>query len=167
MANAMLYYRTITTRAIDVGFSDPNSLPAAQKLQFNISDNILSDISRQRSNNIVQKPSPTNDGTRITKLIDNGADNTGDISIGPCYVRLSNDDATIKVWNWINLLQVDSYHLFGRFGILFPNNSKYSLDPDNTAGFAIRAMPSKNMPVDKSTEFNIDLAHGGLVKDVT
>ncbi len=138
MANAILYYRTPTTRTIDVAptdYSDPQNLPTSQKLEFVFPDDIMEGVNEQYKNNIKQIPIPNQDGSRKLNIQENGLEiNT--LTINGVFKKDSGVGiADLRAMRLIK--QVDTYHLFGVFGIEIDNAPQFNLDPNTTRGYHI------------------------------
>ena len=109
MANAVLFKRDYTRpkvtgnghNAVAVG-----SLPATHKIEFNTTTQITEANTMSFTNQIVAKPSPTNDGTRLIKIQDNGASDISFQVRGMLKVD-SNDANIIKLINFAKEVQVE------------------------------------------------------------
>ena len=67
MTEALLYFRDPTHRIVDPGFADPHDLPAANRLNFILPDNIWQAIEEDWKNNNKKFPIPTSKGA-VKKL---------------------------------------------------------------------------------------------------
>lgn len=133
-----------------------------QVLEFNTFDKIVHGATRVHENNIVSKPSPTNDSTKKIKIIANGLK---DLGLGDIrgYIAVNNTDGFKKLINFPILEQVDATHMFGIFGVDYPNASYFGLNPTATIGLTIRKMTLVHNPKAKIIEFIIDLQLGGTL----
>jgi len=158
MANAMLYYRTLTTDVVTI--PDPNNLPAAQKLLFTPPDDLAAGIDETWDNNIVRKVPPKPSGR---KLIQTDEGFSGWIlTISGNYLVDSGDSAT-KLHNFRKVPQADLIHELGVFGILYPNGPSYlNIDPSTTKGLMIQNSRGKHIGVTKQLfDFSVTLSFGG------
>ena len=158
MANAMLFYRTITTDITTV--PDPNNLPAAQKLLFTPPNDLASGIDEVWDNNIVRKVPPIPSGRKLIQT-DEGFSGWI-ITISGNYLTASADSAT-KIFNFRKLAQADTTHIHGVFGILYPNGPDYlNIDPITTKGLMIQSTRGKHVGITKELfDFAITLSLGG------
>jgi hypothetical protein len=132
MANAILYYRTSSTTVSTN--PNPSSLPSNQKVTFDQKYVRFEALKKNYENNIIDTPSVVSDGTRKTTLQDNGL-RTNMYTI-QCSIRLDSTEGSNAITNLENMLkrqQVDAKFPFGNIGILTPNTSTFSLDPDATS----------------------------------
>jgi len=142
MANAILFKRTYTT-------------PKSTSNYANVFE---------YSNRIVAKPSPTNDGTRLIKIQDNGAERIGfDIS---GYLKISNDAGIKKLINFAKEVQVEvtpntNDHKYGKFGLDYPNSTRLGFDPTPSAGLSISTLELTHQPMGKIVAFKMRLEFGG------
>lgn len=164
MSNAVLFFRTAITDSTSV-----NDLPAAQKIEFDTKDNIAQSIIRELHINIVKKASPTNDGTRIIKVQDNGIRSL-DFPV-PGHIKISDDANLKKLINFPLQRQVTDDFPFGIFGIEWPNAPRLGFDnnvgtPGNlpaTTGLCIESLPLEHRPTAKMIKFTINLTFGGTL----
>lgn len=164
MSNAVLFFRTAVTDSTSV-----NDLPAAQKIEFDTKDNIAQSIIRDLAINIVKKASPTNDGTRIIKVQDNGIRSL-DFPV-PGHIKISDDTNLKKLINFPLQRQVTDDFPFGIFGIFWPNAVRLGFDnnvgtPGNlpaTTGLCIESLPLEHRPTAKMIKFTINLTFGGTL----
>ncbi len=158
MANALLFYRTETTKQTDV--ADPNNLPSGQKLLFTPPDDLTSGIEEIWNNNIVRKVPIKPSGRKIIQT-DEGF-NGWQFTISGNYIVSSGDSAT-KIHEFRKLAQADLFHVLGVFGILYPSGPAYlQIDPDDTKGLMIQDTRGKHVGVTKEIfDFSISLSFGG------
>ena len=176
MANAILFKRDYTRpkvtgnghNAVTVG-----DLPATHKSEFNTSTQITEANTMSFTNQIVAKPSPTNDGTRLIKIQDNGASDISFQVRGMLKVD-SNDANIIKLINFAKEVQVEvstsphaNDHKYGKFGLEYPNSSRLGFDPTPTAGLSIRSLILVHQPMGKVLNFEMALQFGGTYAALT
>ena len=160
MANPILFRRTNATRQRII--MDPINLPDSQKFVFSAADDIVDKLEREYRNKITRKPAPTIDGTRLIKVTDNGIDDLVFTMGG--YFSMDNADLNRKFINWPQMRQVETaFHLFGIFGLIFPNYTNWGFDPDNTAGLTINSISSVLNFEAKHVEFILTLGVGGNI----
>ena len=167
MANAILFKRTYTTPKSNSSYDTVAELVAAypaQALEFNTSTQVIESNVFEYSNRIVAKPSPTNDGTRLIKIQDNGAERIGfDIS---GYLKISNDAGIKKLINFAKEVQVEvtpntNDHKYGKFGLDYPNSTRLGFDPTPSAGLSISTLELTHQPMGKIVAFKMRLEFGG------
>lgn len=160
MANAMLYYRTITTTSVIV--PDPNDLPDAQKLLFTPPNDISAGIDEDHTNNIVRKVPPKPSGR---KLIQTDEGFSGKILTLHGNFIVDGNDSPDKLDDFISIAQADAYHVFGIFGIAYPNGPSYlTQDSTNTQGFMIQRKTGKHMGITKEIfDFSATISLGGEI----
>ena len=142
MANAPLYYRTTTTPVTNNSYADPDNLPAAQKLLFTPPNDLLSGIDEHYKNNIVRKIPPKSGARKIIQTDEGFAGWL--ITISGNYIVLSGASAT-KLHAFRKLVQLDTTHKFGIFGIKYPNGPSYlNIDPTTTKGLMIDSTQGKH-----------------------
>lgn len=158
MANALLFYRTLTTKQTDI--PDPTNLPAAQKLLFTPPDDLASGIEEIWNNNIVKKV-PLKPSGR--KLIQEDLGFSGwELTLSGNYI-ISTSDSSTKLHDFTKLAQGDSFHVLGIFGILYPNGPSYlNIDPDDTKGLMIQNRRGKHVGITKEIfDFSVSVSFGG------
>ena len=163
MANAILFKRTKDNPKSSTTIAN---LPSAQKLEFDTSTQVIEANVMEYSNRIVSKPSPTNDGTRLIKIQDNGAESIGfDIS---GYLKISNDAGIKKLINFAKEVQVETTasphandHKYGKFGLEYPNSTRLGFDPTPSAGLSISTLELVHQPMGKIVAFKMRLEFGG------
>ena len=165
MSNAVLFFRTEVTRNTSV-----NDIPSAQKIEFDTKDNIAQSIIRDLAINIVKKASPTNDGTRIIKLQDNGIRSL-DFPV-PGHIKVSDDANLKKLINFPLQRQINDEFPFGIFGIEWPNATRLGFDnavdtTPATTGLCIESLPLEHRPTAKMIKFTINLTFGGTLVEQT
>ena len=160
MANAFLYYRTPTTRTIDI--ADPINLPPAQKLTFTPPDDHANGIDEEWTNNIARKIPAKPKGRKILQN-DQGVSGWNFTISG--YWTVGLGDSETKLHNFRKLAQEDSYHEFGVFGLQYPNGPAYlNIDPTNTKGLMITGTRGKHVgAINKILDFSVGLSSGGDV----
>ncbi len=162
---AMLYYRTPTTRVIDV--PDPDNLPAGQKLEFLAPDDLLAGLTDDYTNNIVRKPPPQPSGRRINQT-DEGVAGWLITIDGNFINNASNPStkATTKLHTFRILAQADTYHVHGCFGLRYPNGPVYEqlLEPSSIRGLMIANTRGRHIGTTKEIfDFSVTLSYGGDV----
>lgn len=161
MANAMIFYRTPTTRKIDV--PNPANLPAAQKLLFTPPNDLAASINEDETNNIVRKSPPAPGGRRIIQTDEGKAGWLFTIE-GNLLKGGTGDTGTQNLHALANLVQSDSYHIYGIFGIQYPNGPSWltNFDPDNTKGLMIVRRGGGHVGTNKELlDFSIQFSVGG------
>ncbi len=163
MADALLFFRTITTNALLGAFTDPNNLPDAQKLQFTLPEELLESVSLVHENNIKDAPVSNPAGVRKINKQDNGLQRL------ELTFRGRFRDASVdieKAQDFAKLLQVEgTFHQFGKFGFLASNTTStpFNFDPSQTFGFSIRSLTiSRVGGKPKNFDFEILLTSGGV-----
>ena len=160
MANAIIYYRTPTSKISDI--ADPQNLLAAQKLEFTFPDNILEGVSEQYDNNIKQIPIPNQDGTRKINLQENGL-SAFTLTVNGVFKKSSGNGVS-KLKDMRKLKQVDTHHLFGVFGLEIDSTPDFNLDPSATAGFHIKSVNIGYQSVNTTRfDFSVTFGFGGTV----
>lgn len=157
MANALLFFRTIDTKKSTV--PNPNDLPDAQKLSFTPPNNLTSGIDESWDNNIVRKVPPKPGGRKVIQT-DEGFGGWVLTLSGNFIVGSSNED---KLFDFTKLVQSDSFHESGIFGILYPNGPNYlTIDPDDTKGLMIMNRRGKHIGMTKEIfDFSVTVSLGG------
>ncbi len=165
MANAIIYYRTPTTRTVDTtptDYSDPQNLPVAQILEFVFPDDIMEGISESYQNNIKTSPVPNQDGVRKTNVQENGL-SSNQITIRGVFKKNAGVGIQ-RMKDMRKLKQVDTYHQYGVFGIEIDNAPQFNIDPDNTKGLHIistsMGYAGQNLT---RYDFSITLGFGGVI----
>ena len=162
MTNAILYYRTPTTRAIDTGYTTPSLLlqnAPNQAIQFTSPSNIFEGADEFYDNIIVVQPSVNSTGQRTDFIRDNGMRARTLHIVG----RLNQPTTdSVKLKSFRTILQQDTYHIHGIIGLYYPNAPHFSIDPTNTLGLSIGKMHIKHTgKIIKRAFFEIDLVFGG------
>ena len=160
MTNALLYYRTPTTKIADV--ADPDNLPAGQKLLFTAPDDHANGIEENWINNISRKIPVKPKGRKILQR-DEGVSGWN-ITING-YWTVGTGDADTKLNLFRRLPQEDTHHIFGVFGIKYPNGPAYlNIDPSATLGLMITGTRGRHAGNSKNIlDFSCGLSHGGDV----
>ena len=158
--NTFLFYRTPSTRILDMAL--PENLPVAQKLLFTPSSDMVNSIDEEWRNNIVRKIPPKPSGRRIIQT-DEGLQSWIPVISGT--FEIDSGEARSKIHDFRKLPQADEYHIFGIFGLQYPNGPSYfSIDPDDTLGFMIEYTRGKHIGNTKEImDFSIGLSYGGLI----
>ena len=170
MTEGIIFYRTPTTRIADGGFEDPHSVPAGQRLNFTLPDNIWLGVEETWRNNNKKFPIPTSKGA-IKKI---GVSPVGLKGITRIIRGYFKDDVTAsvnKLRTFAALVQIDTYHEFGSFGMDFSPEASTGFakddygDPDNTFGWTFDGFTLKNFSVlsNKVYDFSVELGFGGTV----
>lgn len=168
MANAILFYRTPSTRGAGSGdgFDDPQTLPTAQKLEFVFPDDIMEGINENYENNIKSIPIPNQDGTRKINIQENGLLNNK-ITLNGVFKKDIPESTTSGIADLQAmriLKQVDTFHLFGIFGIEIDNAPEFDLDPTATEGFHIINTTIGYAGIRTTRyDFSVTLGFGGTV----
>lgn len=167
MANAILYYRTPTTRTIDGGgapplYEDPQNLPVTQILEFVFPDDIMEGVRETYQNNIKTSPVPNQDGVRKINVQENGLTSNSIVVRG---VFKKNAGVGIQRLKDMRLVkQVDTYHQYGVFGIEIDTAPQFNIDPDDQKGLHIISTDIGYAGQAKTRyDFTITLGFGGTV----
>jgi len=160
VTNTFLFYRTPTTKKTDV--ADPENLPDEQKLLFTPSADMIHSLEEEWRNNIVRKIPPKPSGRKIIQT-DEGL--AAWIPVISGNFEVGAGDARTKIHNYRKLPQADTFHIFGVFGLQYPNGPSYlNIDPDDTLGFMIETTHGKHMGNTKEImDFSISLSYGGQI----
>lgn len=163
MADALLFFRTITTNALLPAFTDPDNLPASQKLIFTLPEELLESVSLVHENNIKDAPVSNPAGVRKINKQDNGLQRLELTFRG----RFRDASADIqKAQDFAKLLQVEgTFHQFGKFGFKASNTTStpFNFDPSQTFGFTIRSLTIARVGgKPKNFDFEILLTSGGV-----
>lgn len=160
MANAILYYRTPTTRTLDE--IDPQNLPVAQIMEFVFPDDIMEGINESYQNNIKTSPVPNQDGVRKINMQENGL-SSNQITIRGVFKKNAGVGIQ-RLKDMRKIKQVDTYHQYGIFGIEIDNAPEFNLDPTNEKGFHIISTSvgyaGQNLT---RYDFSITLGFGGVI----
>jgi len=157
MANALLFFRTLTTQKTSV--PDPNDLPPEQKFLFTPPNDLMSGIDESWDNNIVRKVPPKPGGRKLIQS-DEGFKGWIITLSGNYIVGSSNED---KLFDFTKLVQQDSFHVLGIFGIVYPNGPNYlTQDPDENKGLMIMNRTGKHIGITKEIfDFSVTVSFGG------
>lgn len=162
---ATLYFRTFATRSALYTVPQLISSFPSQVLQFVTPSEILEGISLDDANNIISQPSPTNDGTRFIRHVDNG-EKSFKFRIYGSFLNVSpsvNTDIQ-KLQTFKNQLNSDTYHVFGNLGFYSPNAERFSYDCNNLFGFMIEDYHIERFSRNGIVyDFFVDLSLGGSV----
>jgi len=160
--NALLYFRTLSTRAIDGGFSNPEDLPTTQKILFTPPADLSSGLDDIYENNIVKKVPPKPFGRTLIQT-DEGFKNW-EITLQGNFAILLSSSAD-KLHSFMVEPQGDSYHTFGKFGILYPNGPTYlNKDATDTQGFMLTRRIGKHIGITKEIfDFAVGVSFGGVI----
>ena len=182
MANAHLFFRTLSTPKSNNNYSDSAEILARansdthtdlgytlqvnkQVLAFDISDYILESIAEQYENNIIDIPVPTSDGTRKINKQENGL-RSRTLTIKGIF-RNKTDSDIEKLERMRQIPQVDTTHKYGVIGFYSPNALRFSLDPDGNVGYTIVNTTIGYMGAAKKRyDFMITLSFGGTVTSI-
>ena len=162
MADALLYFRLLVNKKTLV--PDPNNLPAFQKLQFTLPDELLESVGFVHENNIKDAPVSNPAGVRESNKQDNWLQGVTLTFKG----RFKDASADIdKIKAFAKRLQVEGqFHQFGIFGFKASNtvSTPFNYDPDDTFGFSIKRLSigrQGNKP--KTFDFEVVLTIGGTL----
>jgi len=161
MANALLFYRTpASTQGIT---PDPQNLLTAQKLEFIFPADIMEGVNEIYNNNIKQLPVPNQDGARKLNIQENGLQGYT-FTINGVFEKGGTTLGITRLKAFRIRKQVDTFHLFGAFGIEIDNAPEFSLDPNATLGLHIQ---STNVGYAGQRfnryDFSVTLGFGGTV----
>jgi len=168
MTEALFFHRTPTSRIIDTPLA--HNLPAPQRLNFTLPNNIWQGIEEYYMNNNKKFPIPTSKGN-IKKL---GVSPVGLKKYYRIVRGYFKDDASASVDKlrlFRALQQIDSYHEFGIFGMDFGPEAASAFDvaddgdPDDTFGWTFDEYTLKNFSnlSNKVYDFSITLSFGGTL----
>jgi hypothetical protein len=163
MSNAFIFYRTLATPKSNPTYADPNNLPAGQKLLFTPPNNLASKIDEDYTNNIVRKIPPNPAGRRINQTDEGVAGWL--ITIEGNFIK-GSAGADTKVHAFRILPQSDATHVFGIFGIQWPNGPAQlrDMDPIPTKGLMIENVRGTHVGITKEiVDFAIRFSYGGDV----
>lgn len=182
MANAHLFFRTVSTPKSNALYDTSAKMLARsnsdthtdlvytlqvnkQVLAFDISDYILESIGESYSNNIIDLPVPTSDGTRKINKQENGL-RSKSLTIKGIFRNASGSDIE-KLERMRQIPQVDGTHKFGVIGFYSPNATRFSLDPDGDAGYTITDTAIGFVSgSQKKYDFQVTLSFGGTVASI-
>ena len=165
MTEALFFHRTpASTKVIT---PDPHNLPAAQRLNFTLPDNIWQAVEESFQLNNKKFPIPTTFGA-IKKM---GFSPVGMKGYSRKIRGYFKDPATAsiaKLRTFRKLQQVDSFHEFGVFGVEFsPEAPEFDIDGDPVAtfGWSFDAYTLKNLSSlsNKVYDFSIDISWAGTL----
>ncbi len=158
--NAFLFYRTPTTRQNDI--ANPEDLPDGQKLIFIPSPDLVNSLDEVYQNNIVRKIPPKSRGRRLIQT-DEGFASWLPVIAG--NFEVDQGEARTKLDIFRRLGQSDSFHVFGVFGLQYPNGPSYlNVDPTDKLGFMIEQTRGKHVGITKEImDFSVSLSYGGDV----
>lgn len=161
MANCFIFYRTVATPKSNPTYADPVNLPAGQKLLFTPPDNLAARMNDDYTNNIVRKIPPNPGGRRI---------NQTDEGVAGWIITVEGDflkdqpGATTKLHTFRTLPQSDATHVFGIFGLQYPNGPSWlqDIDPVPTKGLMIENVRGAHTGITKElVDFSIRFSYGG------
>jgi len=165
MTEALIFYRTPTSRIVDT--ADAHNLPAAQRLNFILPDNVWESVEETFRINNKKFPIVTSKG---------GVKKIGVVPVGlkmgsrkvRGYFKGSVAASVAKLRAFRKLQQIDSYHEFGVFGMVFsPQAPDLDIegDPDNTFGWTYDEYTLKNLSSlsNKVYDFSVELSFGGTL----
>ncbi len=151
MVNAKLYYKNTA--------GEGPAANAARTIEFNTETKHFAPISLSYENNIKQTPNPTNDGTRVINVTENGLLDANYPISG--FIKLSETTDVQKLLDFIKVLQINDALPFGRFGIEYPNAPLLGFEPSVTKGLSIGPVVLLHNAVDKSINFTYTMLFGG------
>jgi len=165
MPEALIFFRTPTTKQTDTPL--PHNLPAAQRLNFILPNNVWQAVEEFYRNNNKKFPIPTSLGA-VKKI---GVSPVGMSGYGRTVRGYFKDSATASVAKlraMRKVQQIDSFHEFGVFGMEFsPEAAEFDIDgdPDDTFGWTFDVYTLKNFSnlSNKVYDFSIDLSFGGTL----
>ena len=166
MTEGLIFYRTPSSRIVDT--ADPHNLPAGQRLNFTLPDNVWQEIEEEFRLNNKKFPIPTSKGG-VKKIGVSPAGLKGGTRIVRGYFNGGSVAASIaKLRAFRKLQQIDSYHEFGVFGMLLsPDAPELDIegDPDNTFGWTYDRYTFKNQSIlqNKVYDFLVELSFGGTL----
>lgn len=145
----------------DVNGDTAASVPDAQKIEFNNDSKVLEmPFFWDYANSIKQIQNPTNDGTRIINVTENGLRRFQIPLKG--HIKDSEVTDRNKLTDFLFELQISQALPFGRFGIDFPNQPRLSIRPTLTRGLSIAdPVIVKFNATAKITEFEYMMFFGG------
>jgi len=140
----------------------PASVPGAQKIVFNNDDIVLENLVKWNyANSIKQIQNPTNDGTRIINVTENGL--RGFTIPLKGFIKDNQVADRDKLTDFLFELQISIPLPFGRFGLDFPNQPNLSIRPTTERGLSIAdpVVVTYNA-IAKQTDFEYMMFFGGL-----
>lgn len=162
MADALLFYRTIGTQIANTLYTNPNNLPAPQKIQFTLPEELLESISLVYENNIKDSPVSNPAGKRVINKQDNGL-NGFTLTFAGRFRDASTDIS--KIQTFAKLLQVEGqFHQYGKFGFKASNTVSIPFNYDPTAFFGLtikRLTISRIGGKPKNFDFTLEMTSGG------
>ena len=168
MTEALIFYRTDTAPDSKKStIPDPHNLAAGQRLNFVLPDNVFQAIEEYYRNNNKKFPIPTAKGN-IKKIGVSPAGMKGYNRKVRGYFKGSASASITKIRAFRKVQQVDDFHEFGRFGMVFgPEAADFDVDgdPDDTFGWTFDEYTLKNLSIfsNKVFDFSIDLGFGGTL----
>jgi len=158
VTNTFLFYRTPSTKTSDV--ANPENLPDGQKLLFTPSPDLVNSLDESYQNNIVRKIPPKSAGRRLTQTDEGFASWLSTISGN---FEVNAGDARTKIHDFRTLPQFDPFHIFGIFGLQYPQGPSYfNIDPTDKLGFMIEATRGRHVGITKEImDFSVSLSYGG------
>ena len=163
MADALLFFRQLANNSTLV--PDPNNLPAFQKLQFTLPDDLLESVSLLYENNIKDAPVSNPSGVRKVNKQDNGLQGLT-LTFRGRFRDASTDIQ--KIQDFAKRLQVEgTFHQFGIIGFLASNTTStpFNFDPTDTFGLSIRRLSiSRVGGKPKNFDFELTLTSGGTIE---
>lgn len=155
MANAILFF--IDANGDDVA----DAISAGQALEFNNDTIVLHEQPELvYGNSIKQTPNPTNDGSRIINVTENGL-RANNIPLS-LHIKRAETVAINLLKTMITVQQINPALRFGRFGLAFPNSPEFfTFTPDNTFGYSIGDVSVKYNATAKQIDCKLTLLFGG------
>lgn len=155
MANAILFFIDSNGQGV------ADAITAGQALEFNNDTIVLHEQPELiYGNSIKQTPNPTNDGSRIINVTENGL-RANNIPIS-LHIKSPETVAINLLKTMITVQQINAALRFGRFGMVFPNSPEFfSFTPDDTFGYSIGEVSVKYNSTAKQIDCKLTLLFGG------
>lgn len=156
--HTFLFYRTPTSKISDIPL--PENLDPTQKLEFTPSPDLVNSLDESYQNNIVRKIPPKSRGRRLIQT-DEGYASWLPVISG--NFEIAAGEARTKLHDFRKLPQSDSFHVFGVFGLQYPDGPSYfNIDPTDELGFMIEATRGRHVGITKEImDFSVTLSYGG------
>lgn len=131
---AALYFRDNASRVAVT--PDPNNLPAAQKLEFNNSSQILQSVEEVEQPNVSDDPAYDAGGNLVVEKQFNGT-----FGYSQVLNIISDDTETVfrkKIRTFARKVPIEpAFHEFGIFGFFHPVITDFNVDPTDDFGYTI------------------------------
>lgn len=164
MADALLFWRDEGSKKTNPNFTDPNDLPADQKMVFTLPEELLESVSLVHENNIKDAPVSNPAGVRKVNKQDNGLQGL------TLTFRGRFKDPSFEITQsqrFARKLQVENnFHQFGIFGFQASNTTEtpFNFDPDDEFGLSIKKLTiSRVGGKPKNFDFEFILTSGGTL----